>query len=99
MTNCVLLTRAMLQHPIDLSLDPEGLNFSAAKAAADRQARELCPEPMLLAWFEKSTGRYSPRVECCREDQPAWLTYAKTRGGDLVIDINAEEYVFVYRRV
>jgi hypothetical protein len=98
MTKCVLLTRAMLRHPVDLSLAPEGLDFGRAKAAADRQAREFCAEPMLLAWFEKGTGRCSPRVECCREDKPSWLTYAESRGGDLVIDINGEEYVFVYLR-
>jgi len=37
-------------------------------------------------------------VTCCSDDKPAWLVYAESRGGDLVIDINGESYVFVYRR-
>jgi hypothetical protein len=53
---------------------------------------------MLLAWFDRQAGRYSPNIICCGEDKPTWLTYAESRGGDLVIDLNGEEYVFVYRR-
>ena len=99
MTRCpVPLTREMLQDPVDLRIDDQARDFSRAKQQADRRARELCEAPMLLAWFDAKTGRYSPDLMCCREDKPTWLTYAESRGGDLVIDINGEEYVFVYRR-
>ena len=53
---------------------------------------------MLLAWYDQGAGRFSPQVTCCSDDKPAWLVYAESRGGDLVIDINGESYVFVYRR-
>jgi hypothetical protein len=53
---------------------------------------------MLLAWYNGRTGEFSPKVTCCGEDKPTWLIYAESRGGDLVIDINDEAYVFVYRR-
>jgi hypothetical protein len=53
---------------------------------------------MLLAWYNGGTGAFSPQVPCCGDDRPGWLIYAESRGGNLVIDINDEAYVFVYRR-
>ena len=43
---------------------------------------------MLLAWYDRGAGTFSPRVTCCGDDKPAWLIYAESRGGDLIIDIN-----------
>ena len=98
MADCMLLTREMLKDPIDIGVFDEPLDFSRARAIADRRARELAPEPMLLAWYDRGAGAFSPQVTCCSDDKPAWLVYAETRRGDLVIDINNEAYVFVYRR-
>jgi hypothetical protein len=98
MAECIPLSRDMLQDPIDIVVRDEPLDFARARALADRRARELAPDPMLLAWYDRDAGAFSPQAPCCREDRPGWLTYAVTRGGDLVIDINAEAYVFVYRR-
>ncbi len=99
MTRCpVPLTREMLANPVDVRLEDPALDFSRARQAADQQARELCEQPMLLAWFDARAERFSPNIVCCGEDKPTWLIYAENRGGDLVIDINQEEYVFVYRR-
>ena len=53
---------------------------------------------MLLAWYDRGAGQFSPQVTCCGDAKPTWLIYAESRGGDLVIDINEEAYVFVYRR-
>jgi hypothetical protein len=98
MADCLLLTRNMLRDPVDLRIT-EALDFPLARTLADRRARELAPEPMLLAWYNGRSGEFSPQVTCCSDDKPAWLTYAESRGGDLVIDINDEAYVFVYRRI
>jgi hypothetical protein len=99
MTQCPIpLTREMLQDPVDLLIQDPALDFARAKQRADRRARELCGNPMLLAWFDRRTGQFSPNLVCCGEDKPTWLLYAESRGGDLIIDINREEYVFVYRR-
>jgi hypothetical protein len=97
-SECPNLTREMLPNPVDLRLEDQALDFLKAKQAAEQRAREICPEPMLLAWFDKAAGRSSPDIVCCREDLPSWLAYGLSRGGDLIIDINAEEFVFVYRR-
>ena len=99
MTPCpVALTREMLKDPVDLKIEDPALDFPRARQHAEGRARELCASPMLLAWFDATTGRYSPNLICCGEDKPAWLIYATSRGGDLIIDINREEFVFVYRR-
>lgn len=96
MSHCVSLTKEMLRSPIRLMVDDAPLTFMRAKQIADNKARESRPDAMLLAWYDGNTGCFSPRVECCSEKKPGWLVYAETRGGDIVIDINDEEYVFVY---
>jgi hypothetical protein len=97
MTECVPLKREMLNNPIHLQVAGE-VDFSRARALAEAQARKAAAEPMLLAWYNGVTGEFSPQVTCCGEHKPTWLIYAESRGGDLIIDINDEAYVFVYRR-
>lgn len=98
MTTCPALTREMLPAPVDVTIKDADLDFPRAREAADQRARQLCSEPMLLAWFDRAAGRFSPNITCCREDLPSWLAYALSRGGDLIIDINAEAFVFVFHR-
>ncbi len=98
MTTCPILTREMLPEPVDIHLEEVALDFFRARKAAEERARQICAEPMLLAWFDREKGRFSPSITCCREDLPSWLAYALSRGGNLVIDINAEAFVFVYHR-
>jgi len=98
MADCIPLSREMLKDPIDIAVADKPLTFSLARSIAYRRAREVGAEPMLLAWYSRHSGEFSPRVTCCRDDKPAWLAYAESRGGDLIIDINSEAYVFVYRR-
>jgi hypothetical protein len=88
----------MLPNPVDIAIGDGALDFSRAKQAAESRAREICAEPMLLAWFDRAAGKFSPNITCCREDLPSWLAYGLSRGGDLIIDINQEAYIFVYRR-
>ena len=96
MEACVPLRREMLESPIDLQLEEDGLDFEKAKRAADEKAREASPDAMLVAWFDRDRGFFSPPVECGGKPKPAWLVYAETRGANIVIDVNRERYVFVY---
>jgi hypothetical protein len=96
MADCISLERDMLKDPVHLRVEGAP-DFARARALADQRAEELAAEPMLLAWYNGGTGEFSPQVTCCRDDKPAWLTYAESRGGDLVIDINDEAFVFVYK--
>lgn len=76
--------------------DPE-LNLQNAKDAAKEKAREICKDPMLLSWKNGRTGRYYPDFECGGGgEKPAWLVFAEARGGDLTINVNDGEFVFIY---
>ena len=97
MMDCKYITRDMLTHPVMVMVDDKPLDFSSARFMADRKARELSSDPMLLAWFDRSSGRFSPDVICCGDNKPTWLTYAESRGADIEVDINNEDYVFVYK--
>ena len=87
----------VLATPIHVGSDKENLDFKTAKEIADQKARELCSDPMLLAWYQGKTGDYTPKTECGVGDKPAWIVYAESRGGDITIDINDEEYIFIYK--
>jgi len=93
---CIPLSREMLIGPIDVSVEDAPLDFDKAKEIADRRAREISEDAMLIAWFDRQSGRFSPPVECGGKTKPAWLVYAESRGGNIVIDVNRETYVFVY---
>jgi len=84
-----------LTNPIHIK--SESLDFKTAKQIATQKARQLCSDPMLLAWYEGKTGDYVPKTECGAGDKPAWIVYAESRGGDITIDINDEEYIFIYK--
>ena len=96
MTPGAPLSREMLRDPIDLRVEGT-LDFSQAKSLARQKAGEIRDEPLLLAWFDRSRGLFSPHLTCCREEKPSWLTYAESRGGDLVICVNYLDYVFVFK--
>lgn len=87
-----------LGHTIRIE-DNNGLDYETAKSLADREAARVSSEPMLLAWYEAKTGKFSPQVECCCHERkkPAWIIYAETRGGEIQVVINDLEYVFIYR--
>lgn len=99
MATCCTLTKHMLPHAVSIRVDEPLTDLTAARRIADQKAAELASEPMLLAWYEAKSGRFSPAVECCSETKPGWLVYAESRGGNIAIDINDQEYVFVYREV
>lgn len=95
MKRCEILTRSVLTNPVQVH-HQKPLGFAQAREIADQKARELGADPMLLAWYEAKSGKFSPPVECCSETKPGWIVYAESRGGTITIDINDEEYVFIY---
>ena len=98
MLACEIPKGDMLPNPVFVLLDQTGLDFERAQDAASNLAKKLYWEPMLLSWFDKNAGKYSPRdVTCCTKDKPGWVEYAKSRGGNFTVDINYEEYVFIFR--
>ena len=83
-------------HHIKLMNDYPDLDFAEAKDIAKQKAKEACADPMLLSWYQGKTGDSYPNLECGPGDKPAWIVYAESRGGDLTIDINEGQYVFIF---
>ena len=81
---------------VTLKIDNPDLDFTEAKALARQKAQAICADPMLLSWYQGKTGESYPNLECGPDDRPAWIVYAASRGGNLTIDINAGQYVFIY---
>jgi hypothetical protein len=98
MRNCTYVSRKVLDSPLNVSTAGP-LDFSAAKSIADQKAKERASRPMLLAWFDRKALRYSPDQICCNCHKPTWQVYAETRGGHITVNVNNEEYIFVYRDV
>ena len=98
MQKCEIPKGDILPNPVYVELDPKGLDFEAAKNAARNLAEKLYWEPMLMCWFDKKAARYFPKdINCCKEGKPSWVEYARSRGGNFTVDINHEEYVFIFR--
>jgi hypothetical protein len=72
------------------------LDFAEAKDIAKQKAKETCTDPMLLSWYQGKTGESYPNMECGPGDKPAWIVFAESRGGDLTIDVNEGQYVFIF---
>ncbi len=96
MNECKPLLPGMLPNPIELRIDDESVDFTQAKEAAEQAAKSKTNSPMLLAWFNSLTGRFSPDVICCGETKPTWLVYAESRGADLSVSVNNGDFVFVF---
>ncbi len=95
-TRCAPVERSQLKDPIDVTA-PSDVDFSTAKEIADKKAKEVASSPMLLSWFDRRSGKFSPQVDFCEfNNRPVWLVFAESRGGDITIDINQEQYIFVY---
>ncbi len=90
------LKREMLENAVDVFVDSP-LDFEEARSLARAEARKRQEEPMLMAWYDRESEVFSPRVFCCDDDEPSWLVYAKSRGADLFVSVNSESYVFVFR--
>ena len=81
---------------IELTIDNPDLEFEEASGLAKQAAKEACADPMLLSWYQGQTDESYPNTECGPGDRPAWIVYAESRGGDLTVDINDGQYVFIY---
>ncbi len=98
MESCEMPTAGMFDKAIHLHIGEKDLSFEQARHAAYERAHTYSSDPMLLSWFDGKSGTYFPSsIECCGRGEPSWLTYAHARGGDLAIDINDEDYIFIFR--
>ena len=83
------------QH-IKIDIDNDNLDLVTAKNVAKQKMKELSPDSILLSWYMGKTGEHYPTLKCGTSDKPAWILYAEARGGDITIDINCGEYIFIF---
>jgi hypothetical protein len=60
---CVSVSKNVLTNPRMLRAEADGLDFRKALALARKEAERQGRDPMLLAWFNRSSNRWSPPVE------------------------------------
>lgn len=86
-----------LINPVKIKTDQSDLDFIAAQSMADEKVKSLCPDPMLVSWYNATTGESYPNADCGCAGKPGWLNHAKLRNCDMTVDINDEQFVFIYR--
>ncbi|PKN31184.1 MAG: hypothetical protein CVU63_25265 [Deltaproteobacteria bacterium HGW-Deltaproteobacteria-20] len=84
-----------------VSLAPEDImSWSEARGIADETAARELFDPILLSWFDRDRGFESPaHASECHEacDEPGYIEYARSRGGELQVQIGGGQFVFCYR--
>lgn len=80
---------------IGVMVEGRALDFECAQRLAAVLAPLPGEEVMPVAWFDRTRGRASPEVPECQH-RPGWLAYAESHGGNVTVEINRGEYVFVY---
>lgn len=85
-----------LINPVKIKTDLADLDFVAAQCIADKKAKALCPAPTLISWYNATTGESHPKAKCAHAGKPGWLNYAESCNCDMTVDINDEQFVFIY---
>lgn len=85
-----------LINPVKIRTDQPDLDFMAAQSMAEDKVKSLCPDPTLISWYNAATGESHPNVERGSTGKPGWLNYAESRNCDMTVDINDEQFVFIY---
>jgi hypothetical protein len=95
---CEVPAREMFPHAHFVQTGGEGVDYFSARKRAGIEAQKYLCEPMLMSWYGEKERSYFPHeLSCCEEGNPSWVSYAHSRGGDTIIDVNDEEYVFIFR--
>ena len=82
-----------------LTIENPDLSLKEAGDLARRKARSLSADAMMLSWFNGKTGAFFPDHDCGGSNDPPWRVFAESRGGNLTIDINQGEYVFIFLKI
>ncbi len=85
-----------LINPVKIKTDQPSLDFDSAHSLAEEKVKSLCPAPTLISWYDANTGQCHPQSKASTAGKPGWLDYAQSRNCDVTVDINDEQYVFVY---
>jgi hypothetical protein len=81
-----------------LYIDDPDVNFEWAQHVAFERVKKYDSDPMLVGWYDRKKGKVSPSESCeDKESEPGWVRYAKSHGGNLTVNVNDGEYIFIYR--
>lgn len=81
---------------IAVSIQGVALDYAAAHILAIALAEKAAGETMLVAWFDGKNKVGYPEVQECTGDKPGWLAYAESHGGNLEVNVNGGEFIFVF---
>ena len=85
-----------LINPVKIKTHHKSLDFVTAQSMADEKVKSLCPDPTLISWYDATTGESHPDTKPCNAGKPGWLNHAESCNCDVTVDINDEQYVFIY---
>ncbi len=83
---------------IHLMIDEDGCGLECAMETATRFVHKYGNEPRLLSWYDRKGQNHSLMDECCVDGQPSWIASAEARGANLTVDVNNEDYVFIFHQ-
>jgi len=83
---------------LKINIEGKALDLSLAKRLADDLVSASIAEPMLIAWYDGIKGEEHPHVPEC-QSKPGWISYAEGHGGRIRIDVNQDQYSFIYADV
>lgn len=89
------LAAAREMREIKIVVDGTELDFDGAQALARTVAATRMRDALLLAWRDQAHGRVSPEIPECQHE-PGWLTYARSRGASLEVNVNGGAYSFLF---
>lgn len=78
-----------------ITVEGKDLDFSLARVLAENIVADSISNPMLIAWFDGKKNEEHPLVPECQH-KPGWLAYAEGHGGRIRVDINDDEFSFVF---
>lgn len=81
---------------IGVSVQGVVLDYAAAHILASTLAGKAAGDAMPVAWFDGKNNVGYPEVQECAGDKPGWLAYAESHGGNLEVNVNGGEFIFVF---
>jgi hypothetical protein len=80
---------------INLDITGTVLDYTVGRKLAEILAESILSEPMIIAWYDGKRNEEHPHVPECQH-KPGWIAYAEGHGGKLQININEDEYSFIF---
>ena len=80
---------------IRITVEGKDLDLTLARRLAEDLVSSIISDPMLVAWFDGKRGEEHPQVPECQH-KPGWLAYAEGHAGGIRVDINENEYSFIF---